>query len=143
MQDVIERTIVVHAPQETVYQAITDPAKIVKWFPDAVEGSFAVGERPIMRFGEEHVSQIYIEAVKPNDYFAYRWVPGDAGALGDVLKVPHTLVELHLSSIDEGTKVVLKESGFAALPVEVAQKSLDMNSGGWDYMMSRLEKNFA
>jgi hypothetical protein len=34
------------------------------------------------------------------------------------------------------------ESGFASLPAEVAEKSLKQNSGGWDYMLGRLEKHF-
>lgn len=38
MQDAIIREITVKASQERVYQAITDPAEIIKWFPDAIEG---------------------------------------------------------------------------------------------------------
>ena len=37
-------------------------------------------------------------------------------------------------------KVTVKESGFASLPPEVAEKCFNDNSGGWEYMMDRLEK---
>jgi uncharacterized protein YndB with AHSA1/START domain len=141
MQDTIEREITVKASKERVYQAISDPKQIVTWFPDAIEGSLEAGERPILVFGEQdHRTQIYVEAARPHEYFAYRWVPGRKGTLGDVLKVPNTLVEFRIEELGEGTKVFLKESGFASLPAEVAENSLQDNSHGWSVMMERLEK---
>ena len=73
VKDVITREIVVRATQERVYRAITEPAQIVTWFPDAIEGgTLEVGERPIFIFGSEnHRSQIYVEASTPYSYFAY------------------------------------------------------------------------
>jgi uncharacterized protein YndB with AHSA1/START domain len=141
MQDVIVREITVKAAKERVYKAITDPKQIITWFPDAIEdGTLEVGERPVFVFDGYGKSQIYVEAAKPFEYFAYRWVPGSAGLIGDVLTVPNTLVEFHIEESKDGTKVTLKESGFASLPSEVAQKSFNQNSGGWEHMMSRLEK---
>lgn len=141
MQDVITREITVKAAQERVYQAITDPKQITSWFPDAVEGgTLAAGQRPIFAFGEEHKTQIYVEAARPSEYFAYRWVPGGVGMLGDVLAVPNTLVEFQIDATGDGTKVTVTESGFAALPPEVAETSFKQNSGGWEHMMGRLEQ---
>lgn len=142
MKDVITREIVVRATQERVYRAITEPAQIVTWFPDAIEGgTLEVGERPIFIFGSEnHRSQIYVEASTPYSYFAYRWVPGSGGIVGDVLAVPNTLVEFIIESLVDGTKVTVRESGFASLPVEVAQASFEDNTGGWEYMFGRLEQ---
>ncbi|MES2622958.1 MAG: SRPBCC domain-containing protein [Patescibacteria group bacterium] len=140
MQDTITREIIVKAAQEKVYAAITDPTQIISWFPDIVEGSLEVGQRPIFIFTEEnHKTQTYIEAAKPYEYFAYRWVPGGAGIVGDVLLVPNTLVEFFIEAQENGTKVTVKESGFASLPKEVAEESFKQNSGGWNYMMGRLE----
>lgn len=141
MQDTIVREITVTADKERVYKAITDPEQITTWFPDIIEGSLGVGDRPIFIFSEQnHKTQIYVEAANPYDYFAYRWVPGGAGIIGDVLEVPNTLVEFLIEDTDSGTKVTLKESGFASLPPEVAEQSLKDNLGGWEYMMGRLEK---
>jgi hypothetical protein len=50
------------------------------------------------------------------------------------------LVEFHLESLANGTKVTLKETGFAALAPEIAEGGFNDNSGGWEYMMGRLEK---
>jgi uncharacterized protein YndB with AHSA1/START domain len=141
MQDTIIREITVKAKKERVYTAITDPKQIIQWFPDTVEGPLEVGERPIFSFtSENHKTQIYVEAAKPYEYFAYRWVPGSSGIIGDVLKVPSTLVEFFIEEGTEGTKVTVKESGFAKLPAAVAEESFKQNSGGWGYMMERLEK---
>lgn len=142
MQDVITREIMVKATQERVYRAISDPQQIVQWFPDEVlGGGLEPGERPIFVFSEHnHKAQTYIEDAKPYEYFAYRWVPGGASFDGDVLENPHTLVEFFIEEIPSGTKVTLKESGFASLPVEAAESSFKDNSGGWEYMIGRLEK---
>lgn len=140
MQDIIEREVTVTASPEKVYQAITDPKQITTWFPDKIEGSLEVGQRPVFIFTEyDHKAQIYVEAATPFEYFAYRWVPGGAFT-GDVLTVPNTLVEFFITKTDDGTKVTLKESGFAKLPKEMAKERHSQNSGGWDHMMGRLEK---
>jgi uncharacterized protein YndB with AHSA1/START domain len=141
MQDVITKEITVKASAERVYSAITDPRQIITWFPDAVEGTLEVGQRPIFTFEGHGKSALYIEAAQPFEYFAYRWIPGGTAAfVEDVLTVPNTLVEFRIEALSDGTKVTLKESGFAALPAEVAEKSLNENSGGWEYMINRLEK---
>ena len=143
MQDSLTRDILVKASKEKVYAAITDPKQIIIWFPDAIEGgTLEPGQKPIFIFGKEgqHKSQIHVESAKPFDYFSFRWVPGSTGMLGDVLTVPNTLVEFFIEELPEGTKVTVKESGFSALPAEVAENSFNQNSGGWEFMMKRLEK---
>ncbi|MDB5237846.1 MAG: hypothetical protein JWM46_116 [Candidatus Kaiserbacteria bacterium] len=141
-QDVIQKEIIINASPERVYNAITDPEKIVAWFPNAVEGSIAVGERPVFDFGEHGKNQIYIVDAKPHEYFAYRWVPGSNHFMGDVLTVANTLVEFFITADGAGTKVVLKESGFDSLPADIQEKRMSENTRGWAYMMGRLEKVF-
>ena len=147
IQDRIERQITIHAPKERVYNAITDPKQIVAWFPDAIDGTLEAGATPTIEFGKGYVFQIHVVAANPHDYFAYRWVPGNAdgslGFKGDVLAVPNTLVEFRLADAPNGTALTLTESGFSTLPGAVAEKQLEQNSGGWDHMLDRLEKIFA
>jgi uncharacterized protein YndB with AHSA1/START domain len=144
MQNTIEREIVIKAPKEKVYDAITNPKKVVLWFPNSIEGKYEIGERPILEFGKHGKNQIYIVDAKPHDYFAYRWVPGAHNFTGDVLSVPHTLVEFSIQEVDKETsKVLLKETGFAKLPSEVAENAFKQNSGGWDFMLARLGKYFS
>jgi uncharacterized protein YndB with AHSA1/START domain len=142
IQDSIEKEIVVRAPKERVYAALTTPEQFVKWFSIGVDGTFETGERPIVDFGEYGKFKIYVVAANPHDYFAYRCVPGSVycpqGFLGDVLAEPNTLVEFTLETVEGGTKVHLKESGIASLPVEVIEKTLQGNDAGWDFMLGRL-----
>jgi uncharacterized protein YndB with AHSA1/START domain len=140
MQDIITREITVKAKVQRVYEAITDPEQIIKWFPDAVEGALEIGQRAVFTFEGHGKSSIYVVAAKPFEYFAYRWVPSTSGIVGDVMTVPNTLVEFYIEEVGTETKVTLKESGFASLPADVAEKSFNENSGGWEYMMNRLEK---
>jgi uncharacterized protein YndB with AHSA1/START domain len=143
MQDKIERQINIKAAKEQVYEAIADPTKITSWFPDAIEGTLNEGEQPILNFGEHGKTQILVVATKPHDYFAYRWVPGSNHYVGDVKKASTTLVEFKLTEADGTTTLTLTESGFSKLPVEMAEPSFKQNTGGWGYMLGRLEKKFS
>jgi uncharacterized protein YndB with AHSA1/START domain len=143
MQDSIKREITINAIKERVYTAITDPTQIITWFPDAIEGELKTGEQPLFVFEGNGKGQTYIEAVQPHDYFAFRWIPGGSDFVGDVRSVPNTLVEFRIEETDGVSKVTMTESGFAKFPAEMAQKSFEMNSGGWDFMFGRLEKKFA
>ncbi len=143
MQDKIEREITIKAPKEQVFQAITDPTQIISWFPDSVEGELKAGEQPLFVFAGHGKSQTYIEALQPHEYFAFRWIPGGSEFVGDVRSVPNTLVEFRIVDTGGFCKVTVTESGFTELPTEMAQKSFDMNSGGWDFMCDRLQKKFA
>jgi uncharacterized protein YndB with AHSA1/START domain len=139
VSDTIEKEIIINAPQGKVYQAISDPAQITAWFPTAIEGSLDEGESPILDFGEHGKNQIYVEAAKPHEYFAYRWIPGSKHFIGDVLAETNTLVEFFIQSVETGTKVTLKESGFASLPDDVREQKFSDNNGGWEYMLGRLK----
>jgi uncharacterized protein YndB with AHSA1/START domain len=143
MQNVIKREVTIHAPKERVYQAIADVDQITKWFPDGIEGKLAVGERPILNFGEFGKSQIFVEAAEPHEYFAYRWIPGAGGFLGDVLTQANTLVEFRIKESDGVSTLTLTETGFATMPAKIAEERFNQNSGGWDYMLDRLEKQLA
>ncbi len=139
----VEQEIIIRAPRTQVYAAIADPAKVVRWFPDSMEGDYTAGHQATFDFGEYGKVSIYVEAAQPESYFAYRWVSGShfapSGYVGDVLTHPHTLVEFHLEEIAEGTRVKLVESGFASLPELYRAKNHEDNTGGWSYMLARLK----
>lgn len=142
MQNTITREISINASKKLVYEAIADVKNIVHWFPDAVEGTLAVGESPIFDFGEHGKNQIYVVAANPYEYFAYRWIPGSSHFIGDVLSKPNTLVEFHIEEKDGISKLTVTESGFSELPEQIAEKCFTDNSGGWSYMLNRLEIYF-
>ncbi|RJQ34532.1 hypothetical protein C4556_02240 [Candidatus Parcubacteria bacterium] len=143
MQDIIKREVAIKASKEAVYDAIANPKKVILWFPDAVEGTYAVGEQPVFVFKGHGKSQISVVEAKPYEYFAYRWIPGGSDFVGDVSTVPNTLVEFSIKEEDGTCTVTMTESGFAALPEGMAEKAFEQNSGGWEFMLGRLEKFFS
>lgn len=143
MQDAIIREVIIKANKEKIYDAIANPESVTKWFPDAIEGKYEKGERPLFVFEGYGTCQMYIVDARPYEYFAYQWIPGGSDFVGDVSTVPHTLVEFTIIENSDGTcKVVLSESGFASLPQEVAEKAFKKNSGGWDHFMFKKFINF-
>ncbi|HVK73703.1 MAG TPA: SRPBCC domain-containing protein [Kofleriaceae bacterium] len=120
-RDHVEREIVIRAPIERAFAALTDPALYPTWGPERVEGILAAGERPILDFGAGGGGKVavYVVAVEAPRYFAYRWKQGEtdpARLLDDPLAGPNTLVEFHLETIEAGTRVRVVESGLASLP---------------------------
>lgn len=143
MQNTIQREITVKASKERIYEAIANPEQVTQWFPESLEGRYEVGEQPIFGFGDHGKTQICVIAAQPHEYFAYRWVPGANHFLGDVLGVPNTLVEFRIATLKDGIcKVTLTESGFDDLPTEMMEAAFKQNSGGWDFMLERLQKYF-
>ncbi len=142
MQDIITREVVINAGVEAVCAAIADTDKVVEWFPDEIEGTYAVGEQPVFVFEGHGKYTVAVVDAKPYDYFAFRWVPGATGHLGDLTNVTTTLVEFRLEERDDVTTVTLTESGFASQPAETGGSAFKQNSGGWEFMLARLEKVF-
>lgn len=139
MQNTIQREIIINASKERIYRAIATPEQVVLWFPETLDGDLAVGQQPILGFGEYGKNQIYIVQATPHDYFAYRWVPGANNFIGDVRSVPNTLVEFRIYEESSGScKLVLTETGFAELPSEMMAAAFEQNAGGWDFMLGRL-----
>ncbi len=139
MQDRIEQQIQINSSKEKVYGAIADPTKIVTWFPNSIDGTLGEGDTPVLDFGEHGKNQIRIVSAQPNDYFAYRWVPGSRHYIGELNESNSTLVEFKLEEKEGQTTVYLTESGFANLPIELAERAKKENSGGWEYMLGRLQ----
>lgn len=132
---------------ERVFAALTDPSLFPTWGPERVEGTIAAGERPVFDFGASGKAAVYIVAVEPPRYFAYRWMQGatdPAVMLGDPLAGPNTLVEFHLEEVNDGTRVRVVESGLDKLPMpdEVRDAALDGMGKGWELMIGGLPRHF-
>ena len=141
MQDTIERTIEIPAGIETVWSALTTADGIREWFGDEAEVDLRPGGEA--RFGwTEYGSSshaIVVAVMRPHG-FSYRWAASgsDRADTG-----PSTLVEFTLSSTDDGTRVTVRESGFASLPQEIIEDSLRENTAGWKSEMQDLHDYLA
>lgn len=122
--NVIERSILIAANREKVWQAITTPEHFSKWFEADIRfNKLAVGE--VMTFdvsGQSGFATIAI--VEPPERFAYHWTP----ELGNSTQ---TLVTFFLEVVPDGTCLTVTEAGFEALPDEIRQRRYTMNAEGW------------
>lgn len=137
MQDRIERIIELKAPVARVWRALADHEEFGQWFRVKLDGPFVVGEISLGRItypGYEHMKwEAMVRAMEPERLFSFTWCPlEDTSDFGDSNK-PQTLVEFRLEPTSQGTRLVISESGFAALPEDAPREdALRRNEWGWN-----------
>jgi len=137
MQDRIEKTIELKAPVERVWRALTDHQEFGEWFRVKLENPFIVGavtRGQVTYPGYEHMKwEATVRAMEPNRLFSFSWYPFQDDPEGGEADQPQTLVEFLLEPTSEGTRLVISESGFAALPDDKRRvDAYRQNSKGWD-----------
>lgn len=136
----IQRSIVIHAPIERVWEAIVDARAFGTWFGAEFDQPFEPGRTATGRIvptdidpevaaaQEPHRSaplSVEIIAIEPLSRFAFRWQP----VAGQDVR---TTVEFTLVTRADGVLVTITEDGFDALPADVRTASRDGNDSGWE-----------
>jgi uncharacterized protein YndB with AHSA1/START domain len=127
MTEDVTQAVDVDAPRERVWQLLTDPAELPRWWPDAAELQPGLGGRIVLRFGPGDVSGRITE-----------WEPPAAlGFTWHASNMPG--VELHVAfkvdDLGDGrSRVSVVHSGFAAAPAEAREAVVD----GWEHFLPRL-----
>lgn len=144
--DRIERQVLLRAPRERVWRAVSDAREFGTWFGAAFEGAFAPGARVKARIVPTTVDpavaasqqpydgmrfEIAVERLEPPRLLAFRWHPYPVEASIDDPAVPSTLVTFQLDEAPEGTLLTITESGFDRLPPERRAKAHADNAQGW------------
>jgi uncharacterized protein YndB with AHSA1/START domain len=138
--DRIEREIVVAAPAERLWEVLTRPEHIGRWFEGMdVEVDLRPGGAMVLanqEFGKFHAT---VEQVEPPRRFAYRWArhPDTPVTQGTA-----TLVEFTLIPEGNGTRVRVVESGFTstdAVKVD-QQRHAEANREGWRQVLDSLRR---
>jgi len=137
MQDRIEKVIELKAPIARVWRAVTDYKEFGQWFRVKLDGPFVAGEisrGQITHPGYEHLKwRAAVQAIEHERLFSFTWCPYASDADFDYDNEPQTLVEFRFERIPFGTRLVVTESGFSALPDEPRRlDALRENTGGWD-----------
>lgn len=127
---VIERSMVVNAKQQRVWQAITEPERISTWFGGKFAFERLVPGEPMTIF-DTYPGEIAI--VEPQDRFAFYW-------LAEENYTVRTLVTFVLQPEAEGTRITVTEAGFEALPAELAKSRFESNSGGWEIQLKNIDE---
>jgi uncharacterized protein YndB with AHSA1/START domain len=156
--DRIEKQVVLHAPLDRVWRAISDSGEFGRWFGVRFDGPFVAGanitgvitpttvDADVAKLQEPHTGvkkSWQIIAVEPPRYFAYRWHPFAVDPAVDYDHEPTTLVEFTLSETPEGVLLTIVESGFDALPVARRSAAFEANSGGWAKQVEVVRKYLA
>lgn len=133
MIDTIEREILINAPIERVWEIVTTPEHMGRWFGDA--GASRQGDVITMAWEKYGEADLEVVREEPPNVFAYRW---DA----NVKEAGKTLVEFTLNAEDAGTRVRVVESGFASLTATDAVRNelRDGNVEGWKHELGDLER---
>jgi uncharacterized protein YndB with AHSA1/START domain len=147
--DRIERRVVVKAPRERVWRAISSAEQFGTWFGVNLKGqTFSPGQLvrgPITIAGYEHVIwEVRIERIEPPNLLSYRWHPYAIDPKVDYTKEEPTLVTFTLTDAPgNATLLTLVESGFDRVPPERRQEAFRMNSRGWSAQMDNIARHVA
>jgi len=127
----IERTLELRANPDKVWEALTDPVQIGRWFPDdGVEFDLNVGADGYFKWNHCGRYAVRVEAIEPKTRIAWRWARTEETPIDEG---PTTLVEWTLTPLPGGgTQLELRESGFETL------KAFEENSEGWTSELAEL-----
>lgn len=135
MTNRVEKCIELNAPVEKVWRALTDHTEFGEWFRVKLDGPFVPGKVATGRVthpGYEHVKwEATIQKMDAPHLFSFTWHPYAVDPKVDYSKETPTLVEFRLEPVAKGTRLVIVESGFDALPAQRKPDALRMNDGGW------------
>lgn len=127
--DQIRRELVLNAPIEKVWAALTRAEYVKNWFGDIAEIDLRPGGKAKFGWSElDDSSEAIVEIVERPTRFSYRW----EAIRNTPIEEASTLVEFTLEAAGEGTKLTMVESGFASLPEDVYEHQLEANTSGWD-----------
>lgn len=144
--DQIQKRILLHAPVERVWRAVSEAERFGSWFGMALDGPFVAGERltgrivpttvdaEVARLQAPHAGKVctlHIEVIEPMRRFAFRWHPYAVDADVDYAREPMTLVTFDLSEAEGGTLLTITESGFDLIPLARRARAFAANDGGW------------
>jgi uncharacterized protein YndB with AHSA1/START domain len=126
--DCIERTVELpHAPAQ-VWAALTTAEGLAGWFGSSADIDLRPGGLAHLAWATEGASAtLVVKVVDEPHRFAYTW--GIEGLpAGDPRR---TFVEFVLEPIEAGTRLTVRESGFAQVPDDVFDQAFKGNDEGW------------
>ena len=136
----IEREIYVEASPEVVFEVVSSPEHVQRWWPDEARYEPVAGSTGEILFGGRPggaTVQITVLEAQPPRTFSFRWTQpaGEPAAPGNSL-----LVTFELTPSGGGTLLKMTESGFREIGWEVAllEQQFQEHVSGWDFYLPRL-----
>jgi uncharacterized protein YndB with AHSA1/START domain len=156
--DRIEKQILLRAPLERVWKAISDARQFGTWFGVEFDEQFAPGASMGGRIVPTKVDQevakmqeaysgtafdITLERIEPMSLFSFRWHPYAVEPDTDYSKEPTTLVTFVLQKVADGVLLTITESGYDQVPLERRAEAFKANEQGWAIQTTLIEKYLA
>ena len=156
--DRIEKQILLRAPRQRVWRALTDSKEFGLWFGMRFSGPFVPGATmrativPTTVDAEVAKKQkqfegipfdVAVERLEPERLFSFRWHPGAVEPNVNYSEEPMTLVEFELQEVPKGILLTVRESGFDAIPLARRAKAFSGNEQGWGMVVHLIEKYLA
>jgi uncharacterized protein YndB with AHSA1/START domain len=134
----VRRRIRIDAPVAKVWQAVTEPEHISRWFGRTVLTGAGVGAAGTMTFPDDDVIPLRVEEYDAPRRITYRWNNDDAlGTRPDLLdETTSTVFTFTLDDLDGGTLLTVVESGFDRTSAPLA--NLESHRTGWDAELDKL-----
>lgn len=140
----IEKHILIRAPRQRVWRALTNIEEFARWFRVEAHGSFRPGARVDMvsthPLGQGAKFSVEVQAMEPETLFSWTWHPGVKPPGADYEAEPGTCVEFRLADAEGGTLVTVVESGFDSLTLERRVKAFQENEKGWEIQLAALNE---
>lgn len=156
--DRIEKKVLLRAPRERVWRAISDAKQFGTWFGVEFDGPFVAGaamkgrmtptkvDPEVAKMQEPYAGRAFdctIDRIEPMNLFSFRWHPFAIEPDVDYSKEPSTLVVFELEEAAGGTQLTITESGFDKIPLERRAKAFAANEGGWTHQAELIAKYLA
>lgn len=143
MEDSIVRETIVAAAPERVWEVLTQPEYLPRWFmAEKAEIDLRPGGSLVMQWAEHGTGYARVERVEEPTLFSFRWAvePGTEPAPG-----AETLVEFTLTADGDGTRLRVVESGFSELdrPAEKQEWLRERNVDGWRQVTDAIAAHLA
>jgi len=156
--DRIEKSILLRAPLERVWQAISDSGQFGSWFGVAFDGPFVQGARltgkivpttvdsEVAKLQQPHAGKAFmfeVDRIDPMHSISFRWHPFAVAQDVDYSKEPTTVIVFKLVAIGSDTQLKITESGFDQLPLSRRVDAFKANEGGWSLQVQLIQKFLA
>lgn len=151
--DQIRKQVVLRAPRERVWRAISNAREFGTWFGVACDAPFTAGatvparivptkvDPEVAKMQEEYAGMafdIMVERIEPLSLLSFRWHPYEPAAGADRATEPTTLVEFVLEEHPDGTLLTITESGFDRVPLARRAEAFKANEQGWTLQTTQI-----
>jgi uncharacterized protein YndB with AHSA1/START domain len=156
--DRIEKQILLRAPRQRVWRALSDSTEFGTWFGMKFNGAFAPGAKMTGVIAPTGVNaevakaqkqyeglpfEITIEQMEPERLFSFRWHPHAVDRGADYSAEPTTLVAFSLEDADGGVLLTVTESGFDHIPLARRAQAFTANEQGWGMVVKLIGEYLA